>query len=118
MQTLTITVRHARDESCNDYTITRRIEVQFPLTDGPVSSEFMQRELRTSIDVWKATYPHRGRTAHTPVVDVEIMGAPQPPQHDAVNLLRQAMSSGQLHDTLIGEDINRWLANYDMIKTA
>lgn len=65
---LTITVRHDRDESCNDYTLTRRIEV------NEFSANLIQMSARGIMDLWKESYPHKGRAPHTPVVDVTVEG--------------------------------------------
>lgn len=65
---LTITVRHDRDESCNDYTLTRTLDVD------NFSANLIQLATRGLMDLWKASYPHKGRKPHTPVVDVVLDG--------------------------------------------
>lgn len=68
---LTITVRHDRDESCNDYTLTRTLEIH----EGACNANLIQMSVRGLMEIWKESYPHKGRIPHTPVVDVVLEGS-------------------------------------------
>ena len=63
---LTITVSHDRDESCNDYTLTRVVEIKSP------TANLIQMSVRGIMDLWEQSYPFKGRKSHTPVVDVSL----------------------------------------------
>ena len=65
---LTIKIAHDRDESCNDYTLTRVIE------RADLDAEAIRMTVRDTMATWKASYPYKGRTPHAPVVDVTVDG--------------------------------------------
>jgi hypothetical protein len=65
---LTITVSHDRDQSCNDYTLTRTVDI------AKFNDLIVKAAVGQMIDLWRDSYPHRGRQPHSPVVDVIIDG--------------------------------------------
>jgi hypothetical protein len=68
---LRITAKHDRDESCNDYTLAR----EFTLADGVSTNDLsatIKRASQETIDLFYASYPHRGRAARTPFIDVSV----------------------------------------------
>ena len=65
---LIITVRHDRDESCNDYTLTHSMLL------GTFDANIIRESVRGMMKMWKDSYPYKGRTPHAPVVDVTVDG--------------------------------------------
>lgn len=121
---LKITVRLDNDPSCNLYTLIENVEYSF-LPSASQIKDAIEATKRRFVD----SYPHRqGKPTMYSPVEVETKEVHDEAmtkevfelnnQGDAMTLLKEAYSSGQLQGTMIGDKLRKFFGvNYTEVLT-